>query len=363
MKKSLLIITSFILMCIIFIGCAQTDASITTSKELNKNLNMLSNTVKRLDTIDNEYLMDNELYSLGNISTTPTPHKTTQTLLANSTDVIIEDNENNLKNINLQDELKSALEDEIISRLYCDENGNCKICTNEFYCDDDGICNSCNETIICDELGNCKDCKTTLNFNDKNECTNCNKNCVSNDITNQPSNDTLLKLKRISNINNELKVDKLSLINDTENTSTIVDNIDNNHNVIDNNIIIDDNNSNNSLNNNTNVNSNISTDFEDDFVNTNTNDNLTNQTNNSNIIENNTSNSQEKDINLLDQNLANNNEKPEENLDTTLEENYNNTEEEKEFDLERPIIAVGGHGAIKDGKASVPANSMAYFVI
>ena len=42
---------------------------------------------------------------------------------------------------------------------------------------------------------------------------------------------------------------------------------------------------------------------------------------------------------------------------------FNNNAEEKIFDLEGNIVAVGGHGAINDGKAVVPQMSMAYFVL
>ena len=42
---------------------------------------------------------------------------------------------------------------------------------------------------------------------------------------------------------------------------------------------------------------------------------------------------------------------------------FNNTDEEKCFDLEKEIVAFGGHGSVKDGRASIPAHSMAYFVI
>ena len=41
MKKSLIILTSLILLCIMTIGCGKTDATITASTELNKNLNLL----------------------------------------------------------------------------------------------------------------------------------------------------------------------------------------------------------------------------------------------------------------------------------------------------------------------------------
>jgi len=63
MKKTLITLTSLLLICIIMIGCNSTDATISTSQDLNKNLNILSNTVRRLDTIDNAYLMSSDLYS------------------------------------------------------------------------------------------------------------------------------------------------------------------------------------------------------------------------------------------------------------------------------------------------------------
>jgi hypothetical protein len=42
---------------------------------------------------------------------------------------------------------------------------------------------------------------------------------------------------------------------------------------------------------------------------------------------------------------------------------FNNTDAEKCFDLAKPIVAVGGHGSVQDGKATAPACSMAYFVV
>jgi hypothetical protein len=42
---------------------------------------------------------------------------------------------------------------------------------------------------------------------------------------------------------------------------------------------------------------------------------------------------------------------------------FNNTDAEKCFDLAKPIVAVGGHGCVQEGKATVPACSMAYFVV
>ena len=42
---------------------------------------------------------------------------------------------------------------------------------------------------------------------------------------------------------------------------------------------------------------------------------------------------------------------------------FNNTDAEKGFDLKKTIVAVGGHGCVQEGKATVPAGSMAYFVV
>ena len=42
---------------------------------------------------------------------------------------------------------------------------------------------------------------------------------------------------------------------------------------------------------------------------------------------------------------------------------FNNTQDEKSFDLEKCIVAFGGYGELRDGKAVVPKESMAYFVV
>jgi len=157
MKKTFLIITSLILLCIMIVGCQTTNATITTSNELNKNLNLLSNTINRLDTVDNAYLVSNELYTLNNNNTVPTQKKTYKNILAknNSDDITI-----NADTISLNDDLKKALSNELINRIYCDSDGNCKICNEKFICNDNNMCNSCNKTIICDSNGNCTSCGT-----------------------------------------------------------------------------------------------------------------------------------------------------------------------------------------------------------
>ena len=42
---------------------------------------------------------------------------------------------------------------------------------------------------------------------------------------------------------------------------------------------------------------------------------------------------------------------------------FNNTQKDRCFDLEQAVIAVGGHGSVQQSQATVPAHSMAYFVV
>ena len=168
MKKQLIIITSFILLCIMIVGCQTTNATINASTELNKNLNLLSNTVTRLDTIDNEYLVNNEIYTLNN--STPTQKISRKNTLNNNPQIL------DAEKISLNDDLRQALSNELINRIYCDENGNCKLCDEKFICNDNNMCNSCNQTIICDENGNCTSCGDTLII-DNNNCNSCKNKC------------------------------------------------------------------------------------------------------------------------------------------------------------------------------------------
>ena len=88
MKKSIIALTSLSLLCFVMLGCTKADPTLTTSKELNKNLNILSNTINRLDSINNEYLVNNDLYSINKLSNMPTPRKAEATRLASSKNVI-----------------------------------------------------------------------------------------------------------------------------------------------------------------------------------------------------------------------------------------------------------------------------------
>lgn len=213
MKKTLITLTSLLLICIIMIGCNSTDATISTSQDLNKNLNILSNTVRRLDTIDNAYLMSSDLYStkinqLNNITSEPVR-------LANSTNVTVTDSQE------IKDQIKNILDNNNNCILYCTDDGCCTICDEQFVCDNDGICNNCNTTYNCDPEGNCYSCNNTLNCDDNNNCLSCNSNCTTQDNI-QINKDTLDSLISISNINTK----NIDISNNSQDVSGIMQNND-----------------------------------------------------------------------------------------------------------------------------------------
>lgn len=238
MKKTFVILTSILLMCIMLIGCTESNITLSTSRDLNKNLSILSNTVKRLDTIDNSYLVNDDLYALEEISTDS--QKINGEKLSNITALASNNIENSseisAENIALRDDLKEALKDEIISRLYCDQNGNCKLCGEKFTCNNNGTCNSCNQTIICDENGNCSSCGNTLYLSENKSCNSCNNSCVSSgNSVNIPSNISS-KLIKISADNKELIADKLNYTNLDENNPILTsENLETNHEDVDSN--------------------------------------------------------------------------------------------------------------------------------
>lgn len=232
MKKPLLILTSLFLICIMLLGCTENNIAINTSKELNKNLSLLSNTVKRLDTVDNSYLMNEDLYALDETYSADTVSFENQrfsgvTKLASNNSAIIEDNDTleSIDTISLKDDLKNNLQKEIINRLYCDQDGNCRLCKNQFTCDDDGVCNSCNKTIICDNNGNCTYCNTPLNLDENNSCSSCQNSCVSNN-RNLVCDSIKNSLIKISDKNKELVADKISNTQIVKNEDNVNGDID-----------------------------------------------------------------------------------------------------------------------------------------
>ena len=259
------------------IGCNSTDATIQASKELNKNLNLLYNTVNRLDTIDNEYLVSNDIYELNKITTTsvPTPNRGRTTVLAQAENIepsVTYTTNDNLQTdeISLKDDLTQALKNELVNRLYCDNNGNCKLCKNKYTCGDDGVCNSCKQTVICDSNGNCTSCKNTLILDNNNNCSSCKKSCVTTMPNTNLTQATKSCLQKISANNEKLNVQLLS----TDNQKLVADKLENdtNLNYLQNNDIVSDNNSIDNVNNDTDNNNININENQENFDNTNIRD-------------------------------------------------------------------------------------------
>ncbi len=61
MKKSIVVATSLSTAVLMLAGCTQPTTSAEIAEKLNKNLNVLGSTVKKMDTIDNEYIANQDL--------------------------------------------------------------------------------------------------------------------------------------------------------------------------------------------------------------------------------------------------------------------------------------------------------------
>ena len=66
MKKSKVLITAIVGGAILLAGCTNNLSPASVSKNLTHNLNVLSSTVKNLDTINNSYLSNPDIYPISN---------------------------------------------------------------------------------------------------------------------------------------------------------------------------------------------------------------------------------------------------------------------------------------------------------
>jgi len=151
MKK----IFATVIICGLFItalaGCKQENTANLIAKDLDTNLNKLEVAVNKLDSVENKYLANPDIYS--SLSATPsndskyfalafnenTSNTSTdfvkQTLIDKITDKLIQNN----PNYNTQEN--------ITCKKYCDNNGNCYYtdCNGNNYCyNQNGICYDCN---------------------------------------------------------------------------------------------------------------------------------------------------------------------------------------------------------------------------
>ena len=170
MKKIIISAISIALTSIFICGCANSDTQENTSKILNANLNKLYSVVNNLDTIDNNYINNPDIYSVQKTINMSKNNEKISVFNNNFSKTIKQINDENT-NISLDNILKN----EIQERLSLNNNGYCNNCNNTFSCDENGFCNNCNQGILCDENGNCCYCENKLCLNNENTCDSCNK--------------------------------------------------------------------------------------------------------------------------------------------------------------------------------------------
>ncbi len=114
MKKSSLIITGVMCGSLLLFGCANPSEPATVSRSLENNLNNLSTAVKRLDTIDNSYLSNPDIYPLTSSITTPAPNSNNKMMARvsyNNLNLLIPIETKKQKiariNLNLENEIKN----------------------------------------------------------------------------------------------------------------------------------------------------------------------------------------------------------------------------------------------------------------
>lgn len=84
MKKTIITITSLASVAIFLVGCNNTTTPASVAKNLDHNLNVLTSTVKKLDSVDNSYLANPDIYPASTLPGTtvasfaPNPHSHTK---------------------------------------------------------------------------------------------------------------------------------------------------------------------------------------------------------------------------------------------------------------------------------------------
>lgn len=153
MKK----IISLLIMCTLFVsvlvGCQKESSAHIIAKNLDKNLNSLSTTVNKMDTIDNKYIANPDLYSsIGTPNQSKNKYyaltfKETDTQNSEINDLVKQLLVNKIKE-NLLNQNTTSSDNCYSCQKYCDNNGNC------YYTD----CNGNN--YVCDSYGNCNTCSS-----------------------------------------------------------------------------------------------------------------------------------------------------------------------------------------------------------
>ena len=215
MKKTISLIISFVLIIAFLVGCS--DQTMTTSlnigENIDKRLDRLSLSVTKLDTIDNQYITNPDIfpnYVTASV-TVPNPSEVRRDIIASN----IGDDDTVIKNAlastnSTNDTITDLLLQKLQNNLKCDENGNCYVCGDNYGDCDNNTCNSCNNNIICDNNGNCYKCSNYLTLDQNGNCTNCQNPCVNGDCSNINYNGFNTASDCLKNYRNQLETNNLN---------------------------------------------------------------------------------------------------------------------------------------------------------
>lgn len=217
MKKILTLMLICTLFISIFTGCKQENTANIVAKNLDNNLNKLEVAVNKLDSVDNKYLSNPDIYS----SLTATPNENNGKFFALAFNEIQQNTTNNVENV------KQVLIDKITDKLLQQNSdlnsNNCYTCKK--YCDENGNCyyTDCNGNNYCyGSSGECYDCDTI-----PNNCSYVGETTLTcpNAITtiSETTNNELTTTNLTQTIETE-EIDNTSLVNNNSESSPSIEN-------------------------------------------------------------------------------------------------------------------------------------------
>lgn len=220
MKK----IISLLIMCTLFVsvlvGCQKESSAHIIAKNLDKNLNSLSTTVNKMDTIDNKYIANPDLYSsIGTPNQSKNKYyaltfKETDTQNSEINDLVKQLLVNKIKE-NLLNQKTTSSDNCYSCQKYCDNNGNC------YYTD----CNGNN--YVCDSYGNCNTCSSipsSCSYAGQTDFSSCPNATNISETTHEDLKVERLALEQNIQTQNVVTTDNLDAINTDDTTDNETNN-------------------------------------------------------------------------------------------------------------------------------------------
>lgn len=355
MKNKLFLLVSIVLVIAVIAGCTDVENTLTISQNLNRGLDKLSTTVTRLDTINNSYIANPDIYPAtaevslilpnNNDAVSNTISNSLTDLMDASTDSTSNDIQKNLDYNELKTtqlatstkDLTNMLLERVLDKYLTDNSG------NKYVCDQ-----SNNYCYPCDNLGNCDtsvcypcpngvvDTSTCYNTRDAYKATSKFDSSCANDFINpaemkkiaSKNQDVIAsQIGKIVTSDSTFNVEKLSAKSTTEQKNIASNNVQkdakNRDEVINNNNVANSNNVNNSNATNNSTTNNLG--------------NIAENKTNTSLNENKNSTNRKNRESLLD-NLKNNIGKKQNYKQNLIENSTENQKTQRPLDIENVAV-------------------------